>query len=309
VGHIGTGSDLPVYVAIERGYFQEEGLEIEAVDFRTSAEMVAPLAAGQLDVGLGGVNAGLFNSVAQGIPLKIVADKAVNTPSDKSTAWMARTDLLDSGQLKEPRDLKGLAVGVASPGSPGDIELDRMLRSGGLTRDDVEIKPIPYADQPVAFANKSIDLAYVFEPTRTRLLEQGIARVWHTSGEVYPNHESVVVIFGPSIDEKPEAGRRFMVGYLRGVRAVRDEAIDRREQSIIDIAVKWTAIKDAELWRKMELQQANVDGYNYRESLEADLSWFASNGFVQRPPRLDDSLDQSYVDYAVGRLGRRGEGR
>src|SRR3954452_4251899 len=190
VGHIGTGSDLPVYVAIERGYFQEEGLEIAAVDFRTSAEMVPALASGQLDVGLGGVNAGLFNSVAQGIPLKIVADKAVNTPSDKSTGWMARTDLLDSGQLKEARDLKGLVVGVASPGSPGDIELDRMLRSGALTRDDVEIKPIPYADQPVAFANKSIDLAYVFEPTRTRLLEQGVARVWHTSGEVYPNHES-----------------------------------------------------------------------------------------------------------------------
>ena len=94
-----------------------------------------------------------------------------------------------------------------------------------------------------------------------------------------------------------------MVGYLRGVRAFRAEGIERRDPQIVDVAVKWISIKDPELWRKMELQQANVDGYTYRASLEYDLNWFAANGFVQRAPSLDDSLDHSYVDYAVGQLG------
>ena len=54
----------------------------------------------------------------------------------------------------------------------------------------------------------------------------------------------------------------------------------------------------------MELQQGNPDGYNYRPSLEYDLAWFAAHGLLQSPPRLDDVLDQSYVDYAIARLGR-----
>ena len=54
----------------------------------------------------------------------------------------------------------------------------------------------------------------------------------------------------------------------------------------------------------MELQWANPDGYNYPDRLERALRWFTDHGFVQRPPRLDGAIDQSYVDYAIGRLGR-----
>jgi NitT/TauT family transport system substrate-binding protein len=128
--------------------------------------------------------------------------------------------------------------------------------------------------------------------------------VWRNSGELYPNHESSVLIFGPSMEGKREAGRRFLVGYLRGAREFKEQGLDRREPQIVDLAVKWTTIKDAALWQKMALQQGNPDGYNYRASLEHDLAWFAAHGLVQNPPRLDDVLDQSYVDYAIGRLGR-----
>jgi NitT/TauT family transport system substrate-binding protein len=132
--------------------------------------------------------------------------------------------------------------------------------------------------------------------------------VWKTSGEVYPNHESVVLVFGPSMDSKQEAGRRFMVGYLRGVREHKEDGLERRDPRIVEIATQRTSIKDPELWQKMELQKANPDGYNLRASLEYDLQWFVANGFVPRAPRLDDVLDQSYVDYAISRLGRYKQG-
>ena len=158
--------------------------------------------------------------------------------------------------------------------------------------------------QIAAFANQSIDLAYVFEPFLTRVLDQDLARMWWTSADVYPNHESTVLFYGPSMVEKREPGQRFMVAFLRGVREVQEQLIDTRDPAAIEAAVRWSNIKDPALWRKMELQQRNPDGYNYRASLEYDLSWLAANGYVQRAPRLDDMLDQSYVDYAIARLGR-----
>jgi len=216
---------------------------------------------------------------------------------------MVRTDLLASGQVREARDFKGLVIGSGSVGSLIDVELDRILKDGGLTIDDVTIRQVPYPDQIAAFANQSIDAAYVFEPSRTRLLDQDLARVWRNSGEIIPNHESTVLIYGPSMETQREAGRRFMVGYLRGVRQFLEEGLDRRDQRIVDIAVKWTSVKDPALWQKMELQRANPDGYNYRASLQYDLDWFAANGHVPRAPRLDEVLDQTYVDYAISRLG------
>src|SRR5262249_8507186 len=149
-----------------------------------------------------------------------------------------------------------------------------------------------------------IDIAYVFEPTRVRLLEQGLTGVWRTCSQVYPNHESTVLLFGPSMDSQQEAGRRFLVAYLRGMRVNKEEMLAKRDPQGVELAVKWTAIKAPALWQKMELQRGNPDGYNTRASLEYDLNWFANNGFVEKPPRLDDILDQSYVDYAIARLGR-----
>jgi NitT/TauT family transport system substrate-binding protein len=304
VGAIRSGGDLGLGLAMERGYFQQEGMELNLVDFTTAADMMAPLAVGQLDVAAGGVNAGVFNAVAQGVPLKIVADLAVNTPVDRSSGWLVRTDLVESGRVREPRDLKGLTVGLGARGSLVNVELAKILEQGGLTEDDVELKLIPFPDQIAAFANQSIDLAYVFEPFLTRVLDQDLARMWWTSADVYPNHESTVLFYGPSMVEKREPGQRFMVAFLRGVREVQEQLIDTRDPAAIEAAVRWSNIKDPALWRKMELQQRNPDGYNYRASLEYDLSWLAANGYVQRAPRLDDMLDQSYVDYAIARLGR-----
>jgi len=304
MGQLRSGSDLPIFFGLERGYFQEEGLDLQLEDFQTSAQMTPLIATGQLDIGLGGVNAGFFNSVAQGIPLKIVANQTLEGPEAKSCTWMARAELLNSGAVKEARDLKGLNFGLGSVGSVIDVELDRILNDGGLTRDDITIKQVAYPDQIAAFANASIDIAYVFEPTRTRLLEQGLTGVWRTCSQVYPNHESTVLVFGPSMDSKQEAGRRFLVAYLRGMRVNKEEMLDKRDPQGVELAVKWTAIKDPALWQKMELQRGNPDGYNTRASLEYDLNWFANNGFVEKPPRLDDMLDQSYVDYAIARLGR-----
>src|SRR4051794_2413982 len=60
------------YIADERGYFREEGLELEDVPSDTSAQMLPSLAAGQIEIGAGGIAAGLFNAIAQGIPVRIV---------------------------------------------------------------------------------------------------------------------------------------------------------------------------------------------------------------------------------------------
>src|SRR5215217_8419557 len=86
----GAISNAGRFVAIERGYFLEEGIDFEEVAFDTSAKMLPALAAGQIDVGIGGSSAGLFNAIAQGIPLKIVLDSTSAYPGDSAGGLLVR---------------------------------------------------------------------------------------------------------------------------------------------------------------------------------------------------------------------------
>src|SRR5262245_2368065 len=76
VGATSSTSDAPIYIADKKGYFRDEGLDVKVTNFRSAADMVAPLGAGQIEAGAGSASAGLYNAVARGIKIKIVADKA-----------------------------------------------------------------------------------------------------------------------------------------------------------------------------------------------------------------------------------------
>src|SRR4029450_1349025 len=92
VGATSSTSDAPIYIADKKGYFRDEGLDVKVVNFRSAADMVAPLGAGQIEAGAGSASAGLYNAVARGIKIKIVADKASSPPGYGGTKILVRKD-------------------------------------------------------------------------------------------------------------------------------------------------------------------------------------------------------------------------
>jgi len=304
--HTGSLSNLPTYIAIERGYFTAEGLDIQLEQFRSATDEIAPLGTGQLLIGAGGVSVGLFSAIARGIPLKIVADQAHDPPEFRGTGWLVRKDLLDSGAVKTPADLRGLNIGIAAPGTTQDPELDVLLRQGGLTLDDVTMKQVGYADQVTAFANKSLDATYNFEPNVTTMIERDVADMWITSGQLIPNHMPTVNIYSPMLVEKyPDAAKRWMVAYLRGVRdAVRAYAAPSLSDDIVTIIQKYSSLQDPQLIRKIKLAPINPDGYVYEASLRTDIEYFVRSGQLPQAPNLAEIVDSSFVDYAIGVLGK-----
>ena len=305
-GHLGSIADIATFVALDRGYFSQAGVNVQLQLFKTSADEIPALASGQLLIGAGGVNAGLFNAVAQGIPLSIAADQNFDPASFTGTGWFVREDLADT--IKDPKDLKGRTIGLGSTGSVIDTELDAMLKQAGLTTSDVTIKNVPYGDQPAAMANKSLDVTYAFQPFSTVMVNQKSARLWKTSGQIIPNHEATVVLYSPALVEKnPDAAKAWMVGYLRGVRDVVSGYTKNNNvlpSDLIDIMVKYSAVKDANQLRTQKLPGMNPDGYANKDSLKIDLDYFTRAGFVKKPPELDKVVDPTFVDYAISKIGK-----
>jgi NitT/TauT family transport system substrate-binding protein len=306
VGVLGSFSDAPIYIAGDRGYLAEQGIEIETIRFGTSGEMFGPLATGQLLVGTGGVNAALFNALSRDVGIQFVANKSYLPPGFPRVGWVVRTALLDEGKVREPRDLRGLNVGIPAAGSAVLVELEELLRRGNLTANDVATRIVTFSDQPAAFANAALDFAYTTEPTTTTLIEQRFANMWVYSGDLVPNHEGSVVMYSPAfMGQYPELAKGWMVAYLRGVRDY-VRAFDSRQipDDMVKTILDHGLDTDPERVRRTVVVPMNPDGYNFPESLQKDLDFFVKEGTVQNPPDLSKAINSTFVDHAVAGLGK-----
>src|SRR4051812_39957253 len=210
VGAASTTSDAPIYIADKKGYFRDEGLEARVTNFRSAADMVAPLGIGQLDAGAGSASAGLYNAMLQGIRIKIVADKASSAPGYGATKILVRKDHVDSGRYKDVKDLKGMKFAMNAPGVSNTATLNALLRSVGLRYSDVETVNLPFPDHVAAFANKAVDAGASVEPAPTIAIKNGFAVLVKGDDEIIPNHQIAVLLYSETFAKKPDLANRFM---------------------------------------------------------------------------------------------------
>ena len=129
VGVTGTMNDAPIYIADKKGYFGDEGLDVNITTFRSAANMVVPLGTGQIQAGAGSASAALYNALARGIRIKIVADKASSAPGYGATKILVRKDHIESGRYRAPGDVKGMRVAMNAPGVGNTVTLNALLKA------------------------------------------------------------------------------------------------------------------------------------------------------------------------------------
>ncbi|MGH2403824.1 MAG: ABC transporter substrate-binding protein [bacterium] len=308
LGVVASVSDAGFFVAQEKGYFAEAGLTVEFVPFQTAALMVAPLGVGQLDAGGGAVSAGLFNALARGIDLRIVADKGTIRIGQSYEGLVIRKDLVDGGRYRGLSDLKGLRIGLPARGISPHVTLWMFARQGNVNVEEIQIVILPFPDMPAALANKAIDGAIVIEPFKTQAVEERIGALVETADKVYPDHQVAVVLYSPAMRrEKMDLGRKFMMAYLRAVRDYNDAFAKKQAQKKRDVIAafaKHTPVKDPSLYEKMVMPWLDPNGAVNRVSLRFDQDWYAQQGFVQQKVNLSLVVDDRFVLHALEKLGR-----
>lgn len=305
-------SDAAIYIAADQGYFADQGLDVELIDINTGQGSIPPLAAGQLDVGVGAVSSGLFNAMARGIDIKLVATKGSVGPDPHgdflgTQSLLVASDLAASGAIQDFRGLRGRSLALPERGSGLDILLDRGLQPVGLSADDMEIKALSYADMLPALANRAVDTAFNLEPFVAQATGRGFARIWKSAADLYPGQQSGAVVYGPTMLRLgDEAGSRLMVAYTRGLRDYHEAfgARHRDRATVVDILIRNTPVKDPALYEQMHWTYLNPDCYLNQDALAWDLDWYIAHGFVTQRPDLPAVVDNRYCDGALAVLGR-----
>lgn len=304
IGVTGTASDAGLYIAKERGYFSEQGLEADIVLFQSLADTIAAMSKGDLDVGGGGWTVPIPNAVQRDIPIKVVADKGSTPPGFSFLQVTVRKDLYDSGQIKEAAQLKGKKIGVTSVASMA-VMLAPLLEQAKLTIKDVDMVPLTWADMLAAYSNKSIDAAIISEPTLTKAVEDGLAVRFKPLSDFHPSPQWGLLIYSPKFSANLNAANGFMLAYLKALRDYNDAFVKNKgKKEIVDILAKSTAVKDVALYDKMAMPGLNPDGYVDKKGLAWGIQFWLSTGDMKETIDIDKVVDNRFVDNALQKLGK-----
>jgi NitT/TauT family transport system substrate-binding protein len=309
IGTIGASSDAPFFIADAKGYFAEQGLKVKFVRFDSAAKSIPSLGSGEIDVGSGATSAGLYNAYARGIGIKIVSDKARNAKGYGFQAIMARTDLIDSGEIKSVKDLKGRKVAMSANGNSENAFMNYALVQAGLTYGDIDPVFLGFPNQIAAYANKGIDASLTVEPTVSELIKLGTAKKLVTADEVFPDYQTAVVFYGPKfMQEQPENARKFMVALVKAIRyydgSLKDGHIGGpNADELINILTQYSFIKDPAVHRAIVSQAIDPDGALNIPSLQMAWQFFVDTKQIDGSVKVSDVVDLSYAHAAAKLLG------
>jgi len=297
-------SFAPIFIAIEEGYFAEQGLKIEMIKFRSGPDALPALTQGQIDVLAGAISASFFNAVARGLDIKLVADKGHLELGDKSAAAVVRKDLYKSGELRSLHDLKRKRVSLIYPSSMTHYRIDILLACHKLSSEDIEIVYLGWPATVQALKTGAIDVAFLGEPSITRVLSEGFGVILSYHGDLYQYLFSASqvagIFFGPNLlKDHPDLGRRFVLAYLKGVRAYNRGKIPRN----VEIISRHTKL-DRELLIECNWPRIYSDGHLDIQSILSFQNWLQQNGFIDQEVSPNEIVDTSFIDWANNELSK-----
>ena len=309
VGITNALADVGLFIADKRGYFAEQNIKVNFVSFDAAARMIAPFASGDLDVGGGGIAAGLFNAVNRGVGMRIVADKSTSAPGQSTSALVVRKDLATAGQYRTPVDLKGRKIAVPAPGTGTSTSINAFFNKHGFGLKDVDLAYMSFPQMVQALQNKAVDGAFLTEPGLTKAIADGTAQLVAADDVMFPNHQIAVTLYSErfiNTDRKVAVG--FMKAMLKGVRDYNDVVKDGRlagpgAEEIIAILTEYGAIKDPAVYRAIRVHSCDPNGGINLESLAVDLAYFRAEGLIEGPVALAQAVDTSLAQEAVRDIG------
>lgn len=298
-----SSGDSAFVLAQTRGYFREEGLEVEFVPFGNTGDSAQALALGSVDVGTGPVNAGLINALARGIPLKIVGSAGAQPRGHGIVALVLREDLVSSGRYKSPADLRGLKLSVPGRTSPGHYMLKELAERAGHQLKELNVVHLGLAEGLPAMVNKSLDGVITIEPFVSKTVKEAPGVRVIGMDEVTPGFQLAYLLYSSNFSTRnPEAAKRFMIAYLR---ASRDYAAafgsQRRETERVLRELQAGGIAASASTVPISLDPDSAIGFT---GIDRFATWLLEEGAIKQKVDLRAFVDDQFRTQAIKALAK-----
>ncbi|BEL11457.1 aliphatic sulfonate ABC transporter substrate-binding protein [Actinoplanes sichuanensis] len=229
LGYFPNITHAPALVGVNKKIFEEKlgSTKLEPSTFNAGPAAIEALLSGAIDATYIGPNPAINGwSKSKGTALKIIAG---------STSGGA--GLVVREGINTPADLKGKKIATPQLGNTQDVALRAWLKSNGLNADtsgggDVSVLPQDNATAVQAFAQGTIDGAWVPEPNFSKLILESKGKVLVDEKTLWPNQEFVtthLIVSQKFLKEYPGTVKKLLQGHIAAVKYIKDNNADAQK--------------------------------------------------------------------------------
>jgi NitT/TauT family transport system substrate-binding protein len=251
---------LPVKVAVDKGFFREQGLEPQLIQMRGNVATTA-LVTGDLDFSLN--ISPVLNGAIQGLGLKLVA--GLNTRPLFSLAVRP--------EIKTAADLKGKVFAVSSFGNTQAILTEKHLQHLGLRKGEYQLLAMGATGARIAAMEKNLAQGSLMPPPSNVMMENQGYRLLGNTAEIIAHPIAGLGTHESKIKTQTDRVKRVLRAALKGLLFVR---INRDETQKIITA--WTHINERDAARVYDLSKAGFSANGLLTDEDLSIEW----GFIQQ---------------------------
>jgi NitT/TauT family transport system substrate-binding protein len=234
VGYLqGDIHHLPLWVALEKGMFPKEGIQVEVGGiFRAGPEEMSAFSAGALDVGYVGLAPTITAFANKTVDVSVVAQ--VNMEGSQIVVKQG------SG-IKDMMELKGKTIAIPGYSTVQDFLLRKALQVKDFNPNDYKIVVLKPPEMIAALAGSQIEAFIAWEPFPSKSITSGIATTLMKSREIWPGHPCcVLVVQSDLIKNSPELVYSYVKAHKKAIEFVNSNIEEARK-----IASKYTGMDES----------------------------------------------------------------
>src|SRR6201991_2402922 len=281
VGVLRLSSSAPVFIAQDKGYFRDAGLDVELKFFDAAQPIAVATTSGDVDFGVTAFTAGLYNLAGKGV-LKVIGGMSREKAGYPLIGYFASNNAYAAG-LRTPRDLAGKRIAVTQVGSSFHYSL-------GLLADKYGLK------------GETVDAALLPASTARKLMDDGGAKLLGWVGDETPWQLGAVFASPKTLTNKPLV-TKLLAALVRADReyhdvilaAVKDGKAPINEQTrpLLEIIAKYTNLPVEQVVGNCAY--IDPDGKLDVKNVGNQIEWLQQQGFVDKGFSVDAIIAKDYV--------------
>jgi NitT/TauT family transport system substrate-binding protein len=301
VGVLRLSSSAPVFIAQDKGYFRDEGLDIELKFFDAAQPIAVATTSGDIDFGITAFTAGLYNLAGKGT-LKVIGGMSRDKPGYPLIGYFASNKAYAAG-LTSPKDLAGKRIAVTQVGSSFHYALGLLADKYGFKLSDVKIVPLQsLSNAAAALKGETVDAALLPISTARLLVDSGGAKLLGWVGDETPWQVGAVFASPKTLADKPLV-TKLLAALTRADReyhdvvlaTVKDGKADLNDKTrpLLEIIAKYTNLPVEQVVGNCAY--VDPDGKLDVRNVDNQIKWLQEQGFVDKGLDADAIIADAYV--------------
>ncbi|WP_439407784.1 ABC transporter substrate-binding protein [Bradyrhizobium sp. DASA03076] len=301
VGVLRLSSSAPVFIAQDKGYFRDAGLDIELKFFDAAQPIAVATTSGDVDFGVTAFTAGLYNLAGKGV-LKVIGGMSREKPGYPLIGYFASNNAYAAG-LKTPKDLAGKRIAMTQVGSSFHYSLGLLADKYGFRLSDVKIVPLQsLSNAAAALKGETVDAALLPISTARKLMDDGGAKFLGWVGDETPWQLGAVFASPKTLANKVLV-TKFLAVLARADREYHDvilasmkdgvAPINQQTKPLLEIIAKYTNLPVEQVVGNCAY--IDPDGKLDVKNVDNQIKWLQEQGFADKGYDADAIIAKDYV--------------